>query len=315
VTPVWDSHCHAWERWPYSPAVPDPFSRGSVEQLLMEMDGNGVERALIVCASIGNNPGNVAYADSVRSRHPDRLSVLADLDCSWHETYHRPGAAERLRTLSSRYELVGVTHYMTSDNDGWLRSGHCDELLEVARERGLLVSLSLDAAWYGDLHDVALRHPEVPLLVHHLGQTRRAAGDGTPPAGLDVLLSCAGAPNVYVKVSGFYYHVQPVRDLQSEYPWPEARQVLRSLYDAFGAARLVWGSDYPVARPFCTYRQSLDIVRRHCDFLSGEEQAAILGKNLEGLLRARSPANTALASSLLLNDELLRRHADRQHAG
>ena len=35
---VIDSHTHAWKYWPYQPPVPDPESRGRVEQLLWEMD-------------------------------------------------------------------------------------------------------------------------------------------------------------------------------------------------------------------------------------------------------------------------------------
>ena len=42
MTSPWDSHCHIWERWPYSPAVPDPTSRGTVEQLLK---GDGRQRS------------------------------------------------------------------------------------------------------------------------------------------------------------------------------------------------------------------------------------------------------------------------------
>ena len=40
-----DSHCHAWTTWPYDATVPDPDSRGRIEQLLFEMDRNGVDRA------------------------------------------------------------------------------------------------------------------------------------------------------------------------------------------------------------------------------------------------------------------------------
>ena len=47
-----DSHCHAWRTWPYQPPVPDPEGRGTVEQLLFEMDGAGVDRAAVVCARI-----------------------------------------------------------------------------------------------------------------------------------------------------------------------------------------------------------------------------------------------------------------------
>src|SRR5690348_1260468 len=56
-----DSHCHAWRTWPYEPPVPDPTSRGMVEQLLWEMDQNGVEKAVVICARIEHNPDNNDY--------------------------------------------------------------------------------------------------------------------------------------------------------------------------------------------------------------------------------------------------------------
>ncbi len=311
MTSPWDSHCHIWERWPYPPAVPDPTSRGIAEQLLKEMDDNDVQHALIVCASIGGNPGNVAYAASVRARYPDRISVLADVDCLWHETYHKPGSADRLRLISDRFDIAGVTHYLYDENDGWLSSDECDQFLSTARERGLLVSMSLGPAWFDDLHKAALRHPAVTFLVHHLGQTRRDAGSTGAPAGLDKLLACAQAPNVRVKVSGFYYHVQPMAEHGGEYPYPEARDVFGEIYGAFGVGRLVWGSDYPVSRMYCTYRQSLDVLRRHSDFLSEGEQSQILRSNLETLLTSRQPQPGGTPASVMFNDELVTMEANK----
>ena len=110
------------------------------------MDDNEVQHALKYGASIGGS-NNVAYADSVRVWYPDRISVLADVDCVWHETYHKPGSADRLRGVSDRYNITGATHYLYDENDGWLNSDECDQFLSVARQRGLLVSLSLGTAW------------------------------------------------------------------------------------------------------------------------------------------------------------------------
>ena len=53
--------------------------------------------------------------------------------------------------------------------------------------------------------------------------------------------------------------------------------------DLFSASRLVWGSDMPNVERFCTYRQSLDYVRRHCAFLSATEKDAVLGGNIAEL--------------------------------
>lgn len=62
-----------------------------------------------------------------------------------------------------------------------------------------------------------------------------------------------------------------------DYPYPEAQALIESMRDQLGADRLVWGSDMPNVERFCTYRQSLDYVRRYCPFLSAREKDLILG--------------------------------------
>ena len=69
-----------------------------------------------------------------------------------------------------------------------------------------------------------------------------------------------------------------------DYPYPEARALIRDLRERYGAEKLVWGSDMPNLERFCTYRQGVDYIRRHCDFLSAEEKDRILGGNLADLL-------------------------------
>ena len=69
-----------------------------------------------------------------------------------------------------------------------------------------------------------------------------------------------------------------------DYPYPEAQALIRGMRDTFGAGKLVWGSDMPNVERFCTYRQCVDYVRRHCDFLSASEKDAVLGGNVAGLL-------------------------------
>jgi predicted TIM-barrel fold metal-dependent hydrolase len=272
---ILDSHCHAWRRWPYEPAVPDETSRGTIEQLLHELDAHGVEQALVVCASIDHNPDNVEYVAAARDRHPTRLQLVADLDCSWSATYHAPGAAERLRLLDDRYGLRGVTHYLAEENDGWLASGEADAVFALAAERGLIVSLGASPVWQADLRTLAARHPSVPVLCHALGVVR--AGEGLA----DVLAS-AEVANIYIKVAGLPYCAE--RDW--DYPWPDVLAVLEQISDAYGAARLCWGSDFPASTRYCTFRQSLEVVRTHCTFFSPDELRLVLGETLRSLLAA-----------------------------
>ena len=62
-----------------------------------------------------------------------------------------------------------------------------------------------------------------------------------------------------------------------DYPYPEAQTLIADMRDQLGADRLVWGSDMPNVERFCTYKQSLDYIRRYCPFLTAREKDLILG--------------------------------------
>jgi predicted TIM-barrel fold metal-dependent hydrolase len=274
---ILDSHCHAWRTWPYPPLVPDEASRGSIEQLIYEMDRHGVSQAAVVCAAIENNPANVEYVSFARARYPRRLHVIADLDCTWHDSYHQAGSADRLRALNDRYEIAGFTHYAGDVNDGWLASDAADALFAAASELNLLVSLAAGPRWQADLRELARRYPAVPVLCHHLGG---AAVGNEQEQGIRELARSAAVSNIYIKASGFHYASARGWD----FPWPDARQLFRQIFEAFGPQRLCWASDFPASTRHCTYRQSLEVIRAHCDFLSAEDLRLILGGTLASVL-------------------------------
>jgi predicted TIM-barrel fold metal-dependent hydrolase len=277
--PTIDSHCHAWRRWPYQPAVPDPAGRGLVEQLLFEMDAAGVERAAVVCARIPHNPDNNDYVAECVARYPGRLHQLADVDCSWTDTYHTPGAAARLAQAADRYPLAGFTHYVRGDDDGeWFLSEDGLAFFRVAEQRRLLASLALPPRLQPVLRQVAERFPSVPFLVHHMGGPK--AVEPPPYPVFKQILASAAVANILVKLSGFHY-AAPVA---WEYPYSDCAWLVRGLYEHFGPDRLCWGSDYPVVRRAMTYRQALEAVRVHCPFLPQEHKDRILGGTMQTLL-------------------------------
>jgi predicted TIM-barrel fold metal-dependent hydrolase len=261
--------------------VPDEASRGSIDQLLYEMDTNGVEQAAVVCAAIGGNPDNTAYAAFARDRRPDRFHVIGDLDCTWSTTYHVPGAADRLRALDDEFSLAGFTHYVRSENDGWLRSDEAERLFALAEQRNILVSFAGSPAWQADLREIAARHPGLAVLCHHLGGVR--VDERGELIGLDEVLASAAVENLYIKVSGFHY-----ASVQGwDHPWNAALEIFRRLYETFGPARLCWGSDFPASKRFCTYLQALEVVRIHAGFLSAGDRDQILGGSLAAVLDRR----------------------------
>ena len=278
-----DSHCHAWRYWPYEPPVPDPESRGLVEQLLFEMDQHGVDQAAIVCARIDHNPNNNDYVAACVRRFPDRLHQIADVDCSWTETYHAPGAADRLAHAVETYRLKGFTHYVAAEDDGsWFASDEGLAFFGTAAELRQIASISLPLHLHPALRELARRFPSVPFLCHHMGHPH--AAEPPPYPMLKGILDSAAVPNMYLKLSGFHY----ASTVAWEYPYSDCARIVRALYEHYGPDRLCWGSDYPVVRRAMTYQQALEAFRIHCTFVPEAHKARILGENLRRLLEERS---------------------------
>ena len=278
-----DSHCHSWAYWPYLPPVPDPENRGAVEQLIDQMDTNGVDRATIVCAQIFQNPENNDYVAAALKKYPDRLEQFADVDSMWSDTYHTPGAAKRLEVAAERWPMKAFTHYVASEDDGtWFNSQEGIDFFSTAEQLGLIASISMAPHHQSELRKVAERHPDLNILCHHMAGMR-AHGDDTR-ANLENVIESSKLPNIYLKLSGFHY----LSSTSWNFPYADTRWIYEEAYGAFGA-NMCWGSDFPVVKKDMTHLQSLEVFRTHCDFVSDTDRAAILGGTLEGLLsRARS---------------------------
>ena len=276
-----DCHSHAWSRWPYQPPVPDTEYRGRVEQLLFEMDLNGVDQAVLICAQIEHNPENNAYVAEQVSHHPSRLIQFADVDSAWSVTHHQPGAAGRLLEVIRQFPIRGFTHYLNEHDDGaWLASKDGLEFFALANDHKLIASLSCYPHQQAKLREVARAFPSLPILCHHLGWLR--VGNASARENLNQVLESASCPNIHIKISGFAYASQ----LDWNFPYHDTLELVRVIYQHFGAQRLCWGSDYPVVRFFMTYRQALEVFRTHCDFVSEEDKTWILGKTFDGLMRS-----------------------------
>lgn len=273
-----DSHCHAWQRWPYQPPVPDVDSRGSIDALLWEMDRWQVERAMLVCARIDGNDDNNDYGAAAAKAHPDRIWQVADVDCSWTSTYHTPGAADRLRATAEQYPIVGFTHYVAEPDD-WFTSTDGLAFFAAAAELDLIASIAAGPAWQPQIREIARRFPTLPILCHHLGGM-------TVGATTDELVESAVVPNILLKVSGFQY-ASPNADW--DFPYTAARAQFRPIAEAYGPRRLAWGSDFPASRDKLTYRQALEVVRTHCDYFDDAAMSWILGRTLHTIVETRRP--------------------------
>jgi L-fuconolactonase len=83
------------------------------------------------------------------------------------------------------------------------------------------------------------RYPGLTLVIDHIGmrQPPMDQTDDPPFARLQELLDLARFPNIYVKLCGI-----PAMS-KEPFPYRDTEDALRRIVDAFGAERLMWGSD------------------------------------------------------------------------
>ena len=74
----------------------------------------------------------------------------------------------------------------------------------------------------------------------------------------------------------------------SEYPYPRHRDMIRRIYERFGAKVMLWGADMPWAQRACTYKQCIDTIRHHTEFMTDEDRGLVLGGNAARIYRIPS---------------------------
>ena len=95
------------------------------------------------------------------------------------------------------------------------------------------------------------------------------------PEQLQNLIELVRYPKVFVKVS----HTWSLS--KESYPWLDAQELVKRLYHSFGPQRLMWATDWPIAKERATYRQRLTVVRDDMTFLSTDDKNWMLSKTVE----------------------------------
>lgn len=261
-----DSHVHAWPNWPY--VGPGPSS--DVDALLTSLDANEVERALVVAARLAGQPHNNEYVLEAARMHPDRLWAAVEVGAFFAPD--EPSGAGELRRLIESGPVSAVALFPDPARPGWLTGDEGSAVLAVVAEYGLVVSVAAPPPLQGDLRAAASRWPGIPFLMHHAGMV--TLGRPGSASELTEVLASAHAPNIFVKLSGLHYASEDSRTI--------ADSLVRPLVAAYGAERLLWGSDHPsAARRAVCYQHSLEHVRATID---QADRAAVLGGTLKRLL-------------------------------
>jgi L-fuconolactonase len=123
---------------------------------------------------------------------------------------------------------------------------------------------------------LAARNPDTRVVIDHLGlqQPFEPPPSPEPFADLPKVLALAARDNIAIKISGACtLSHQP-------FPYKDIWDPLGRIFDAFGLARCMWGTDWTRAVALLTYEQGVEAFRV-TDRLSDGDQAMLMGGTLE----------------------------------
>ena len=248
------------------------------ERMVAEMNQAGVDMGVLQCDHVYGDLDE--YFATAMREHPGRFIGLAQI---WEPEADDPdrleGLERAIREFGNRGLYFSVEPFSLMQQEAGLNDPRFDALWQLVERLEMPVFWFLDdrtvdrVAMFmrrvAELDEWTLRHPEIPSVITH----------GLVPAAI---IHEIGIPEEVVRVlnrPGVHAEILfPAK--WPDYPYPEGQQQLRELRDRAGAEKLLWGSDSPFSMGvWCTYRQSLDFIRLHCDFLSREEKDLILGGN------------------------------------
>jgi L-fuconolactonase len=179
-----------------------------------------------------------------------------------------PAVADELARLAGGPgggRLAGIRHQVQSEPDpDWLRRPDVIRGLRAVAAAGLaydlvIVPRQLPAATYA-----AATVPGLTLVLDHAGKPEVASGDLS--GWTAAVRELAARPNTTCKLSGLATGAQAVAE------------VAGVVLDAFGADRVMFGSDWPVCLLASDYAGVMSLARSLTAGLSPAEQAAVFGE-------------------------------------
>lgn len=186
-----------------------------------------------------------------------------------------------LAAYCDRRLVVGVRRMLQGTPHGFSATKQFHDSARAVASAGLVLDACVGWTQLSDVIALADAVPDLTIVLDHLGKPKVGPvgaanpATGTPWAGS--LRNLALRANVVCKISG----------LPAESPgeWTEAqvRPLLDVALEAFGPDRLLFGSDWPMSRP---YGRWLDTVSSWLEDRVGEHhRRAVLAENAERIYR------------------------------
>jgi len=262
-----DAHVHVWtddvQGYPLAPDYAVEHMKPATftdEELLTHSTPCGVDRIVLIQMSFYGFDNR--YMLDTIARRPQTFRGVAVVD---HTRGDLAKEMERLRGAGVRGFRV---YQLAAGETTPLDAPEYTALCGLAGDVGMAICPLLDPSLLPAVGRAARLFPGTTFIVDHLA--RIGAGTAIESDDVDALCALAECPNCLVKASAFYALSE------SGPPYDDLAPLIRRVWQAFGADRLMWATDCPYQVQDETYEDSLSLVRDGLSFLPDDERAAIL---------------------------------------
>ncbi|MCA9838729.1 MAG: amidohydrolase family protein [Trueperaceae bacterium] len=266
-----DTHQHFWnlDLLEYSWLVPEfgPLYRSfGPQELAPQLKSAGVAKTVLVQAANSYDDTNYML------RKSSEFDWIAGV-VGWVPLWNPREAAPMLDRYKKHPKFCGMRHLIHEEqNSRWLQQDLVIESLKLLAERGL----SFDAVpvlpeHLANVPVIAEKVPDLKIVIDHLSKPPIKAREWG--AWAELMKECAQYPNIYGKVSG----LNTAADWEN---WSAAdlKPYIDFVVEHFGADRLMFGSDWPVAILAGDYQKVKGETEKAIAHLSTAEQEAIWSK-------------------------------------
>jgi L-fuconolactonase len=125
--------------------------------------------------------------------------------------------------------------------------------------------------------------PRLKIIIEHLGR-----GGDDPSPSWDTyrrVLDLASHPNAYLKVPGLGEFCSRPMPFVQPFPFGPIPPLIEMAVDAFGANRLMWGSDFPPSASREGYRNALRWPMEQVKYASKADRDWVFGDTAAGIWR------------------------------
>jgi L-fuconolactonase len=261
-----DSHVHVWKtdpKYPYAKDRKAPPQDFTAEMLLDLMQANGVSRTVIV--QVIHYRWDNSYLADVLRQYPREFMGICRVNPE------DPAAPDHLSRLTLEQGFRGVRLSPSDKADGdWIRGPLMPPLWRRAAELKVPMTVLAPASRMPDLIPLIEQNPDLTVVIDHMADSPL-----NEPEQLAKLLALARYPRVFVKISHMW-------SLSSQaYPYADAAEQVKKVYAAFGAKRLMWGTDWPICLDKLSYAQAVALYRDHLDWMPAADRQQILSRTVQ----------------------------------